>query len=36
MPPSVPCCPKASVWGVFTEDPVMRKALLLQVLDVSN
>lgn len=29
-------CATKPVWGVFTEDPVMRKALLCHVLDVSG
>lgn len=29
-------CATKSVWGVFMEDPVMRKALLCYVLDVSG
>lgn len=29
-------CATKPVWGVFTEDPVMRKALLCYVLDVSG
>lgn len=29
-------CATKPVWGLFTEDPVMRKALLCYVLDVSG